>query len=162
RPRSDGVVVLPRTVRTRFLRIDVTDVSAPGPIAARRLLDAVAIGEIEIPGLHAPPLRRHGAFATGCGAIVLHSRLSSAGAHELGAPSPIDGFANGWRVDRSCAVARFWFKPQRLALAAYGVSALAGLALLVLVLMPLWRRRGRTVAPRAPAVTPAPVATDSV
>ena len=60
---------------------------------------------------------------------------------KLGAPEPIDGFANGWRVGSSCAVARFWFAPQRLATVSYGVSALAGLAILLLLVAPLWRGR---------------------
>jgi hypothetical protein len=59
---------------------------------------------------------------------------------ELGAPIPIDGFANGWPVTGSCATADISFGPQRLAAVSYVVSALAGLAILVLLALPLWRR----------------------
>ncbi len=244
--RADGTVA-PSAARCGRspLRMDVTDVDAPSAAGARRLLDAVAIGEVEIPGLHPPAPPRHGRFRTRCGDLVVRSRLvvrdgdglreprgarprgarcgwpecgtrrsldlpagtglvtaaghddaalpaqpalagrvrelgpaaaarrrrvagqrrrrladrgapgaatgrpgsSSARAtrgaggrraaratakeRELGAPEPIDGFANGWRVGRLVRRrAEFWFAPQRLATVSYVVSALAGLAIL--------------------------------
>jgi len=82
---------------------------------------------------------------------------------QLGAPRPIDGFANGWLVGSSCAVARFWFAPQRLATVSYVISALTGLAVLVLLLLPLARRRrARRAAPDASAATISWPAADSV
>jgi arabinofuranan 3-O-arabinosyltransferase len=268
RPAPDGTVVLPRPVRTQALRVEVSDVDAAG---AGRLLDAVALGELQIVGLRPPAPRRRGGFETGCGDLVLRSRLSSATARvsgsiealdrgaplrlagcgprealdlpagtglltaegatlrpyllslrsaapsgtsappavpgvvrsqgrggdgsredvrvrldqpawlvlgegyadgwraacrsadgkdrELGAPVPIDGFANGWRVDRSCTEARFWFAPQRLATASYVVSALAGLAILGLLGVALWRRRrAGAPLPETPAAGPLPAA----
>ena len=59
----------------------------------------------------------------------------------LGAPRPIDGFANGWRVEPGCVSARFAFTPQRAANVSYAVSAGTGIALLLILVMPLWRRR---------------------
>lgn len=53
----------------------------------------------------------------------------------LGAPTPIDGYANGWLVDRRCERARFAFGPQRLADVSYALSAAAALTLLLLVLL---------------------------
>jgi arabinofuranan 3-O-arabinosyltransferase len=252
-----GSVVLPAPLRTRSLRIDVTDVTAPGTKDARRLLAAVAVGELEVPGLRPPPRRHTGRFATGCADLVVRSRLSTArlrvsgtiaaldqgsplrlapcgaalylpagmglvsavgttmrpyelslhspgpaGAgtsppgtvesighagdasragvqlrllrsgwlvldegyargwraacrstdgseRNLGAPKPIDGYANGWRINRSCATARFWFAPQRLATVSYGISGLIGLAVLVLLVVPVARRRGAGAGPPA-------------
>ena len=37
----------------------------------------------------------------------------------LGAPVPIDGYANGWRVGAGCRNVRFTFAPNRLALIGY-------------------------------------------
>jgi arabinofuranan 3-O-arabinosyltransferase len=65
----------------------------------------------------------------------------------LGAPVPIDGFANGWRVDTSCQDAHFYFSPQSRANAAYVVSAVgAGLMLLLLAAYLALRRFGATAA----------------
>ena len=61
----------------------------------------------------------------------------------LGSPTPIDGFANGWPVDRRCDQARFAFAPQRLADATYAVSAAGALTLLLLVLLAPGKRRTR-------------------
>jgi hypothetical protein len=267
--RSDGSVLLPAAVRTQSLRMDVTDVDAPAATEARRLLDAVAIGELQIPGLHPPSPTRHGRFRTRCGELVVRSPRSAATARvsgsiealdrgaplrlagcgprssldlpagtgpvtaagatmrpylislrstgpsgssappappgvvespghgddgsrtgvrlalerpawlvlgegysrgwrascrsaegeerQLGAPEPIDGFANGWRVGSSCAVARFWFAPQRLATVSYGISALAGLAILLLLGSTLWpgRRRHRAADEESAVLPPA-------
>jgi hypothetical protein len=66
----------------------------------------------------------------------------------LGDPIPIDGFANGWRVDRSCRFARFAFTPQSFADGAYWLSVIGGAT--VLALLVAWavrRRRGLAVQP---------------
>jgi arabinofuranan 3-O-arabinosyltransferase len=53
---------------------------------------------------------------------------------DLGDPTPIDGFAVGWRAPAKCTTARFEFRPQRLATGAYLLSAIAvGLMLCALV-----------------------------
>jgi arabinofuranan 3-O-arabinosyltransferase len=60
----------------------------------------------------------------------------------LGEPLPVDGFGNGWRVDRSCREARFEWGPQRFATAGYVVSAAgAVIAGLLAVVVALVRRR---------------------
>ena len=58
----------------------------------------------------------------------------------LGAPVPINGYANGWRIGRGCESVTFSFGPQKLADIAYIVSAVAGLACLVLLLIGPWSR----------------------
>jgi hypothetical protein len=71
-------------------------------------------------------------------------RGSSGSERSLGAPVPIDGFANGWRVGAGCREARFAFAPQRFADVGYLVSGGACIAMLALLVLP-WRRR-RVVA----------------
>ena len=54
--------------------------------------------------------------------------------HALGAPTPIDGYANGWRINPSCHQVRFAFGPNTLAAIGYLISALTGIACLLIVL----------------------------
>jgi arabinofuranan 3-O-arabinosyltransferase len=61
----------------------------------------------------------------------------------LGAPIPIDGYANGWRVQPGCADVSFTFAPNRLALIGYLVSLLTGVACVVLIGLGWRRRRAR-------------------
>jgi hypothetical protein len=58
---------------------------------------------------------------------------------------PIDGFANGWRVKPGCVDAAFSFKPQRAAIAASLVSAIALLAAIAIAMVG-WRRDRRREA----------------
>ena len=76
-------------------------------------------------------------------------RERGGGERDLGEPTPIDGYANGWRVSRDCAEVEFAFGPQRLALAGYAVSALGCVVLAAILLAALLRRRRRAAAPRA-------------
>jgi hypothetical protein len=78
----------------------------------------------------------------------------------LGVPMPIDGYANGWRIGPGCVRASLVFAPQRLANAAYAVSAVTCLALLGLL---LWFRRSsaRRSSGAQPVQTP-PVRLDAV
>jgi arabinofuranan 3-O-arabinosyltransferase len=77
---------------------------------------------------------------------------------ELGEPVPVDGYANGWRVDRSCREARFAFVPQRAATAGFLLSALAVLVLLAVFLPSILRvPRARAAAVEGQAIpSPAP------
>jgi hypothetical protein len=68
-------------------------------------------------------------------------RDAAGGEVSLGAPLPIDGYANGWLVRPGCREARFAFTPQRTAVIAYGVSALASLGMLAIVVLGTLRRR---------------------
>jgi hypothetical protein len=77
---------------------------------------------------------------------------------DLGAPVPIDGFANGWRVAPGCAVASFTFGPQSTANLAYLVSLLAFIGMLAVLVIPWIRRRRRaTRGSGAVATIAAPV-----
>jgi arabinofuranan 3-O-arabinosyltransferase len=250
-----GEVELPAPVRTRSLRIEVLAVRPRGRVAARRRLHAVAVAEVELPGLRPPAPRRHGAFGTACGELLatsgsggasipmrvsgtiaeldagaplrlrgcaggrlalprgrsllsvppgammradqllLRSRAprpaadaprrprvtasSPAGApgqtgrarlrpdgpgwlvltqsysrgwrawcsdsrgreRELGEPLPIDGYANGWRVQGDCVEARFGFAPQTQATASFALSGATALGLLGILLVSGGRRR---------------------
>ena len=67
----------------------------------------------------------------------------------LGAPTPIDGYANGWQVRPGCQAVRFAFAPNRVAKLAYLVSAIAGLlCLLALIGSHQWRVESRRTAAR--------------
>jgi arabinofuranan 3-O-arabinosyltransferase len=77
-------------------------------------------------------------------------RGRSGGERGLGVPVPIDGYANGWRVDPDCREARFAFTPQRAANVGYIVSAVACLGMLALLVRPRRRRRRAGVAAAGP------------
>ncbi|HEX2017019.1 MAG TPA: alpha-(1-_3)-arabinofuranosyltransferase family protein [Solirubrobacteraceae bacterium] len=54
---------------------------------------------------------------------------------ELGAPTPLQGFANAWRVDPGCRAVSFSFGPNRALLVGYLLSGLGCLVLLGLLLV---------------------------
>jgi hypothetical protein len=54
---------------------------------------------------------------------------------DLGAPSVVDAFANGWRVSGQCREARFAFAPDRAVKWAYGIGGVASLLLALLLLV---------------------------
>jgi arabinofuranan 3-O-arabinosyltransferase len=70
----------------------------------------------------------------------------------LGRPVPIQGFANGWPVDRGCRRASFAFAPNRALLAGDAISLVACLVLLALLIA----RRPRPVAAVLERLTPGP------
>jgi hypothetical protein len=83
----------------------------------------------------------------------------------LGAPMPIDGYANGWRIGLGCTSVALTFSPQRLATAGYIVSGAAAVVCLLLLLIGALRRPddvrdpptvhlppGRLAAPRQPSI----------
>jgi hypothetical protein len=75
---------------------------------------------------------------------------ASCDGRDLGAPVPLDGYANAWRVGPGCRSVHFAFGPSRLALIGYVLSAIAGgLCLLVLLLAALRRSRRSSAAPSA-------------
>jgi arabinofuranan 3-O-arabinosyltransferase len=59
----------------------------------------------------------------------------------LGAPSVVDGFANGWRVKPGCTRVSLTFGPQKAVWWGYAIGALACLVLLVLMAVRRPRRR---------------------
>ena len=70
------------------------------------------------------------------------------GDRDLGAPEPIDGYANGWRIDRGCATARFEFAANSAARWSLWLAAAGCLAMLVLLGVGWRRRRGRAPGAR--------------
>jgi arabinofuranan 3-O-arabinosyltransferase len=86
----DGTVVLPKAIRTSFLRINLLSLRAPfGP----RALRAVAISDVHIPGLEPPRPRRHGRFLTRCGEITVASAGARATAAASGTVAQLDSGA---------------------------------------------------------------------
>jgi hypothetical protein len=63
----------------------------------------------------------------------------------LGAPSVVDGFANGWRVEPGCSRVSLSFAPQRAVNWGYAIGALACLVLLVVLIARRPRRREQPV-----------------
>jgi len=61
----------------------------------------------------------------------------------LGPSTPIDGYANAWRVRPGCHAVRLAFGPNRLALIGYVVSAVAVLGCLLLLAAAAWWRSRR-------------------
>jgi len=61
---------------------------------------------------------------------------------DLGAPRPMQGYANAWPVGAGCGDVDFAFAPNRVLPVAYLVSLLGSLALIAVVAV-LWRRRRR-------------------
>jgi hypothetical protein len=72
----------------------------------------------------------------------------------LGAPIPIDGYANGWRVGPGCRRARFAYAPQRVADIGFGLSALACLLLVAVGAAGALRARRRGARTAAAATSP--------
>ncbi len=68
----------------------------------------------------------------------------------LGAPVPVDGYANGWRVDADCRSARMAYAPQATVQTGYAVSIVALAVLLGAAGLGAVRRR-RPPSERAPA-----------
>lgn len=82
--------------------------------------------------------------------------------HGLGSPTPIDGYANGWRIGPGCERVHFAFAPNSTAEIGYLVSGVAGLMCVVLLCGGLWvrtRRPATAGSPAAEADEPAPFAT---
>ena len=76
---ASGEVELPSPLTTRSLRLDVRAVAPRTGVAAERELGAVALTEIELPGVRPPAPRRTGTFETACGEL----RASAAGSLPL-------------------------------------------------------------------------------
>jgi arabinofuranan 3-O-arabinosyltransferase len=83
---------------------------------------------------------------------------ASCDGHGLGAPVPLQGYANGWPVERGCRTVDFWFQPNRTVLPFYALSLAGCLTFLGGLL--LWvRRRRRAGASSAPAPADIPPGT---
>ena len=87
---------------------------------------------------------------------------ASCNGRALGAPTPIDGYANGWRVRPGCTDVSFTFAPNRLALVGYVISAVTGVLCLLLIGLG-WRRRRSVGAngPERPTIAHTPVPSEA-
>jgi arabinofuranan 3-O-arabinosyltransferase len=70
---------------------------------------------------------------------------------DLGSPLPVDGYAMGWQVPRSCRDVDFVFGPDRLVKLGYALSLIVALVLAVLLVA---RRRPRPVLASPPVELP--------
>ncbi len=68
---------------------------------------------------------------------------ASCDGRDLGASTPLQGFANGWAIGAGCRAVRFWFAPNRELGVGYVVSLVGCLALLAMLVV---RRRRRVTA----------------
>jgi hypothetical protein len=85
---AGGVVVLRRPLRGRTVRISVLAARRQALAPAR--LAAVAIGEIVIPGLRPPAVRRSGTFTSRCGALTVTAGGATATARVAGTLTALD------------------------------------------------------------------------
>ena len=130
--------------------------SAPAPAAAAPSGDRILAGGRPGPGSWSGVRLR----ATGPSWLVLGEGYDRGwrawcGSLALGAPVPIDGYANGWPIGPSCTRARFAFGPNRVAGIGYLVSAVAGILCLLVLGSPAARSfsgaaRRRRSPPRRP------------
>ena len=81
---ADGVVTLPRTVRGSDVRLEVTRSTAPRGRALKREVGAVAVAEIEVPGLDPPRAAASGPLRTACGALTVRAGAARATARVTG------------------------------------------------------------------------------
>jgi len=126
---------------------------APAPVAAPawsgRVVDPGRAGDAGRDGVRVT--------ATGPSWLVLGQSYDAGwrarcDGRDLGAPRPMQGFANAWPVPATCQDVSFAYGPQRAATIGYVVSALGCLGLLVLLLA----GRRRLAAAPAPLPLPAP------
>ncbi len=138
-------------LRADLLRLDSRAPRAGTSIGGGRVLDPGTLGRGELSGAQLA--------LDGPSWLVLGESYSTAwrarcDGRDLGQPVPIDGYANGWRVDR-CEQASFSFGPIGTVRAGYGISLLATLGLLgFLVLRRPWRTAPEPDRTRRPTSNP--------
>ena len=132
------------TVSAGPLAIDALELRSPPPSGPPRLRRPAAAWS-------SPGTVAHGAYNGVRVAVTAPSWLvlgegynrgwqAPATGASLGAPVPIDGYANGWRVGPGCRDVSFSYGPNQLAKLGYGISVLACLACVILLML-AWRRR---------------------
>lgn len=159
-----GAVRLAAGARAVALRVSGTAAAldAGRPLAARGCSPVpLAAGERSVRSLPGPLLvdeleLRSAALrppaATGRGSWLVLGQgydrgwRASCDGRSLGAPVPIDGYANGWPIASPCRHASFSFGPQRAADVGYFVSLAGALLCLGLCLLSRSPRGGRCAA----------------
>lgn len=86
----DGTVVLPQPFTTRSARIEFVKTEAPKGAAAFRLLPAMGLREIIVPGVVAKGIRTSGGFTTRCGELSVGTGDSRILARVRGSVSALD------------------------------------------------------------------------
>jgi hypothetical protein len=137
------------TTRRGLLRPYLLRLSSPSPVAHA----APAVGG-RVTGVGSSGRGRYKDIklsVTGPAWLVLGESYNrgwraSCDGRSLGAPQPIDGFGNGWRVDRGCTTASITFGPNRTQYISYVIS---GVACALMLAFLLWKRR-------RPAAVPSP------
>jgi hypothetical protein len=138
------------SVRSRVARLDLLELRspAPDPVAV-----AATIGRVTDYGSEGRG-RRDGirVAVSGPSWLVLGESYSlgwraSCDGRSLGEPTLVDGFANGWRVGPGCRDVEFAYAPNRVANWSYALSVPIVLALLVLSIVGVRRRRTRWPVP---------------
>ena len=147
RAHGCGSTTLLRAGRTRLstasgpLRVDLLRLDSPAraqrSVGGGRVLDPGRLGRGELSDAR---LALDGPSWLVLGESYSKAWRARCDGRDLGEPVPIDGYANGWRVDR-CERASFSFKPIGTVRAGYGISLVAILALVALLLIRRpWRR----------------------
>ncbi len=146
-------IQLARAARGPFT-IDLLDLRSPAPEAAPRPAGGgvvTAPGQLGNASLHGARVALRGPSWLVLGQSFSRGWRASCDGRSLGAPRPIDVFANGWRAPAGCRAVSFDFAPQRIATVSYAVAALACLLLatfLVAGYARAGRRRRRPARPR--------------
>jgi arabinofuranan 3-O-arabinosyltransferase len=123
------------TFRIDWLRLDspapVAGASTAAGAGSARLLGPGRLGRTSVSGVRVA-LRQPSWLILG--ESYNRGWRASCSGHALGAPTVIDGYANGWRVPASCRTASFSFAPQQVMTWLYVISAIAAVLLVGLVL----------------------------
>jgi arabinofuranan 3-O-arabinosyltransferase len=145
----------------RPLRVDALRLASVAPAGAPAARAAAATGRVLDFGDAAPGSREGVRLAVDAPSwLVLGESYdrhwtATCDGRALGEPVPMQGYANGWAVDRGCREVRFAYGLQKAATAGYAISLVGGLALLVIALAGFRRARRRGAV--TPAEEPAPL-----
>lgn len=136
------------TFRTEVLRLrSAATAGAPKPTGAGRVLDSGRLGRGRVDGV---ALENQGRSWLVLGESYNRGWRAWCGERSLGEPEPIDGYANGWRLDGACPKARFAFAPNEPARISLLISGLGVLAMLGFLILRRRRRATPATAPEAP------------
>ena len=119
---------------------------AGGGTGGGRVLTAGHVGNGSVTGVS---VAAHGASWLVLGQSYDPGWQATCDGHSLGAPVPLEGYANGWPLSHGCTHLSFSFAPNRLMVDADLVSGLAALGMLVLLAVLAVRRRRRSPTPPA-------------
>ena len=141
-----------RAFRTNLLRLRSRPPSgAPAPVGGGRVLNAGRPGRGRYDDVR---LETSGPAWLVLGESYNRGWRAWCEDRDLGTPEPIDGYANGWRIDGRCATARFEFAANSAAGLSYWLAAAGCLGMLLLLAVGWRRRRMRPADPEPELVLP--------